>query len=67
MSNSSTERQFCQTDVSSRFSDEDVINIIKAWESLPGDRSYTPREISNWLQRKMSPAINRLRAVLNGG
>lgn len=52
--------------VSCRFSDEDVINVITAWESLEGNRSYKPKDIENWLRDYMSPAINRLRAVLNG-
>ena len=53
-------------DVSGRFSDEDVINVITAWESLQGNRNYSPKDIENWLRDYMSPAINRLRAVLNG-
>lgn len=52
--------------VSCRFSDEDVINVITAWESLQGNRNYRPKDIEDWLRDYMSPAINRLRAVLNG-
>ena len=52
--------------VSGRFSDDDVINVITAWESLKGNRNYSPKDIENWLRDYMSPAINRLRAVLNG-
>ena len=39
-------------------------NIVKAWESLEGDREYTPKEISAWLINKMSPSINKIRKEL---
>lgn len=43
---------------------KEVENLIRAWESLEGDRNYSPREIGAWLKEEMSPAINILRAKL---
>lgn len=39
-------------------------DVIKAWESLPGNKNYTPKEIQKWLVENMSPAINALRVKL---
>ena len=43
-------------------SDRDVIeDIIKAWNSLPGGRRYTPADVESWLVNRMGPAINDAR------
>lgn len=36
-------------------------NIIIAWESLEGDKNYSPKEISKWLKEEMKPAIDDIR------
>ena len=38
--------------------------VIKAWESLKGDKNYTPKEIEKWLINEMKPAIDGLRKEL---
>ena len=38
-----------------------VKDTIKAWESLEGDKHYSPREVETWLLLKMKPAIDQLR------
>ncbi len=43
----------------------EVKKLIKAWESLKGDKNYTPKEIEKWLVNEMKPAIDRLRKKLN--
>lgn len=40
-------------------------NLIEAWESLEGDKNYTPKEIEKWLIEKMKPAIDILRETFN--
>ena len=37
---------------------ESLERIVKAWESLPGGRYYSEREIENWLVHSMAPAID---------
>lgn len=39
-------------------------DLIKAWETLPGPRHYSPDEIQQWLRGSMSPAINNARTIL---
>jgi uncharacterized phage-associated protein len=38
--------------------------IIKAWESLPGDQNYSPRVIADWLSNDVSPVIDKVRKHL---
>ncbi len=38
--------------------------IIKAWESLEGDKRYSPHQIQKWLIEDMKPAIDKLRKEL---
>lgn len=35
--------------------------LIEAWEVLPGDKRYTPKEIQSWLLDHMKPAIDDLK------
>jgi len=37
-----------------------VRKLIRAWESLP-EGTYSPRQIQDWLVRKMKPAIDAAR------
>lgn len=39
--------------------------IIKAWESLPGDRRYSVGEVQSWLINTMKPAIDAARKELS--
>ena len=48
----------------STFTVDDAKEVIAAWESLPGGRSYSGKEIENWLAKTMQPAINKLRAKI---
>lgn len=41
--------------------------VIKAWESLPGGRHYSPSEIEDWLRGPMKRAINRARRIVLRG
>lgn len=43
---------------------KEVKNLIKAWESLEGNKRYTPKEIEIWLVEKMKPAVDSLRETL---
>ena len=43
---------------------KEVKNLIKAWESLEGDKNYTPKEIQKWLIEEMKPAIDKLRETV---
>lgn len=43
---------------------KEVKNLLKAWESLEGNRNYTLKEIEKWLVEEMAPAINLLRETL---
>jgi hypothetical protein len=38
--------------------------LISAWESLPGGREYSPKQISNWLSDNMKPAVYGLRNAI---
>jgi hypothetical protein len=40
--------------------------IVAAWESLPGGRNYSPREVEAWLADRMKPQIDAIRAELEG-
>jgi hypothetical protein len=42
-----------------------LIDIIKAWESLPGGTNYSAQRILSWLVDDMQPAIANARKVLN--
>lgn len=44
-----------------------LAKVVKAWESLPGGKNYSPDEIQVWLSTKMAPAINDARQVLGDG
>jgi hypothetical protein len=37
---------------------------VRAWESLPGNKNYAPKEIERWLGDVMSPAIDAAREAL---
>lgn len=39
-------------------------DLIKAWESLPGNAEYPPRIIEKWLVQDMTPAIMKARSWL---
>ncbi len=39
-------------------------NLVDAWESLPGGRNYSPREVEAWMSKKLKPAFDRARRVL---
>lgn len=41
-----------------------LVKIIAAWESLPGDTCYTPKQIGDWLHSHMKPAIDNARAAI---
>ena len=38
--------------------------IIEAWESLEGNKRYSPKEIEAWLIHDMKPVIDKARKVL---
>jgi hypothetical protein len=42
-----------------------VTQLITAWEALPGGRNYSSREIEEWLQWDMKPAIDKAREFIN--
>ena len=48
----------------STFTIDDAKEVITAWESLPGGRSYSGKEIENWLAKNMQPVISKLRAKI---
>jgi hypothetical protein len=39
-------------------------NLVKAWESLPGNVHYKPGQVQKWLMEDMKPAIDELREAL---
>lgn len=41
-----------------------LVNVVNAWEALPGGRRYTPWEIEQWMSEKMKPAMDRARMAL---
>lgn len=41
-----------------------LLDLIGAWESLPGGQRYSPREVGQWLEHEMAPAFNRARRAL---
>ena len=43
------------------FTIDDAKKIVRAWESLPGNRSYSAKDIQSWLLDYMTPAIKELR------
>jgi hypothetical protein len=43
---------------------EALEKIVRAWESLPGNKNYAPKEIERWLGDVMSPAIDAAREAL---
>lgn len=55
-------------DVLPRPKDAEIIqaakDVITAWETLPGGRHYSPKEIDDWLRHDMAPAIGELREKL---
>lgn len=48
-------------------SKEALENVVKAWESLPGNKYYTREDIQNWLVEQMKPAIDAAREALKYG
>lgn len=44
--------------------DSIIKDLIKAWESLKGNESHSPKAIEDWLREQMSPAINKARAYI---
>jgi uncharacterized phage-associated protein len=38
--------------------------VVKAWESLPVDKNYSPRVIADWLLNDVSPVIDKVRIHL---
>lgn len=44
---------------------KEVLNLIRAWESLNGCKNYTPTEIQFWLMDEMKPAMDALRKKVN--
>ena len=42
-----------------------LLNVVKAWESLPGDSEYSAEDVEHWLAKKMKPAIDKIRVHLN--
>lgn len=44
---------------------EDALNnLIDAWESLPGGRHYSKKDIQKWLMNQMKPAVDKARKSL---
>jgi len=43
---------------------EALENVIKAWDSLPGPRQYSPSEVASWLLYSMAPAIRKARKAV---
>jgi hypothetical protein len=43
---------------------EALEKVIQAWESLPGPRSYSVREVQHWMTSSMKPALDFARAAL---
>lgn len=41
-----------------------ILDLIDAWESLPGGQRYTMREVGDWLEKTMAPAFDRARRDL---
>ncbi len=38
--------------------------VVKAWESLPGNRHYTPLTVNAWLVSDMKPVMDAIRDEL---
>jgi hypothetical protein len=38
--------------------------VVKAWEALPGNQSYSRIVVQSWLIKDMKPAIDKARAAL---
>ena len=47
-----------------RFTIEDAKEMVLAWESLEGNRDYSPKEIERWLINDMKPVIDKFRAKI---
>jgi len=45
--------------------EEILLDLIGAWESLPGGQRYSPDEVGQWLEHEMAPAFNRARRLLD--
>jgi hypothetical protein len=43
---------------------KEVKKLIEAWESLEGNKNYSPKDIERWLIKDMKPAIDSLRKKL---
>lgn len=43
---------------------KELVEIIKAWESLDGDKMHTADSVEHWLATKMHPAICKARTKL---
>lgn len=44
--------------------EQSLIDVIRAWEIIPGGTSYTSEVIQQWLIVDMKPAIDRARVAL---
>lgn len=38
--------------------------VVNAWELLPGGRSYSPEEISEWMRQHLQPSIAHARKTM---
>ena len=47
------------------FTIDDAKEMVAAWESLDGDRNYSPKNIERWLINDMKPVIDKFRAKIN--
>lgn len=41
-----------------------LLEVVAAWEALPGGRYVRHKEVEQWLVNDMSPAINKVRDQL---
>lgn len=45
---------------------EDLLrDVLTAWESLPGGRTQSVRDVERWLASEMAPAMQRVRDALS--
>lgn len=47
------------------FTVDDAKEVVTAWESLEGNKRYTPKEIERWLANDMKPVIDKIKAKIN--
>jgi hypothetical protein len=41
-----------------------LTEVVRAWESLEGNKSYSPNVISRWLEHDMKPSIDKCRKII---